>query len=669
MALSEQRACGRCGAQVAAGALFCPMCGTAARRDGDPMIGEMVGDRYLLKDRLGHGGSGTIYLAEHVNLKRKVAVKILHHELSKDELAIERFRREATMVGEIDNEHIVEVLDFGRAGDGRLFLAMELLQGETLAQAIARQGRLTLPTVIDVMIQLGEALMEAHAMGYVHRDLRPGNVFLTRRRGREHFVKLLDFGLAKLVAPEGEAAATSLGMTFGDPRYMSPEQARGEIVDRRADIYSLGVIAYEMLTGQPPFVGKKVFDVLTQHLEAVPQPPSALRPDVPPWLDAIVVRALAKLPDDRFVTVYRLVEAVRQGLASGEIMSAEAAQTMPPVAPPPPAPRARVDEPSGPVAAPVVPPAPPAPAPAGDLEQEEEESAEAAPEPAPVEPTERVRSSRGQRAQAPAESSSGIWYASGEEPEASGAERSARVSETFVDDSAYAPPRRRQMLIFAGGAALVLLALGAILFWPHDKSAAPVAAVTPDASPPPPPPPPADAAVVAVVSPDASPPVRPTRPSHGSDDDDDDPGSSGPVVIIGGGTARPDAAPQTAAQTGDQAQADFFVKLGEKALREGDVVGAATSFNKAREFDARNPYAIAGLGQVAMQQGYYQEAVVHLEEATRLAPRSARLHILRGQAYLGLGDKDKAAEAFKEALKISPDNAEARKGYSEATGS
>src|SRR6185369_1133208 len=130
--------------------------------------------------------------------------------------------------------------------DGRLFLAMEFLEGETLQDALGREGTLAIPQVVDILTQLGEALMEAHAMGYIHRDLRPRNVFLARRRGRDGYVKLLDFGLAKLVEREGEAASTSLGMTFGDPHYMSPEQAHGEPVDRRGDIYSLGVIAFQM---------------------------------------------------------------------------------------------------------------------------------------------------------------------------------------------------------------------------------------------------------------------------------------------------------------------------------------------------------------------------------------------------------------------------------------
>src|SRR5262249_41420350 len=229
-------------------ALFCPMCGAPrASQAADPLIGAVIAERYHVKERIGAGGSGTISLAQPVAVKRRGAIKGVDDELAGDDLAVERFRREATTVGEIDNEHIVEVLDFGRAPDGRLFFAMEHLEGETLAAVIKRDGKLPVARALEILVQAGEGLMEAHAMGYVHRDLRPGNIFLARRRGKPgELVKVLDFGLAKLVEREGEAAASTLGMTFGDPCYMSPEQARGEAVDRRADIYALGIMAFEM---------------------------------------------------------------------------------------------------------------------------------------------------------------------------------------------------------------------------------------------------------------------------------------------------------------------------------------------------------------------------------------------------------------------------------------
>lgn len=328
--------CTQCGHELTAKALFCPACGTPKSQgtDTDPLIGQVIGQRFLVVGRLGEGSSGTIYRGEHTTLRRKVAIKILHQDLCRDDLAVERFRREAITVSDIDNDHIVEIYDFGRTPDERLYLVMELLDGETLRNAIEREKRLPIDLVIDILIQLGEALTEAHAMGYVHRDLRPRNIYLAVRRGRKNYVKLLDFGLAKLVENEGNAATTSLGMNFGDPKYMSPEQARGETIDRRADIYSLGCIAYEMLVGQPPFATGRSMEILSRHVDTTPESPRALRPDVPDWLDATVMRMLAKQPGERFVTVFRLVGALRQGEQTGEVMSDEMARRRETIQPP-----------------------------------------------------------------------------------------------------------------------------------------------------------------------------------------------------------------------------------------------------------------------------------------------------------------------------------------------
>jgi serine/threonine-protein kinase len=317
-------------------ALFCPNCGRPKVREAlaDPLLGTVLGERFLVHEKLGQGGSGTIYRAEHVTLRRKVAIKVLHTELSRDDLAVERFRREATTVAEIDNEHIVEIHDFGRTHDGRLYLAMELLEGETLDGVLARDKQLSVERAADILIQVGEALMEAHAIGYVHRDLRPRNIYLSVRRGKANFIKLLDFGLAKLVETEGQAASTSLGMTFGDPRYMSPEQARGDRIDRRADIYQLGCVAYEILTGAPPFAGNRVFDILTKQVTEAPQPLPTRRPGIPLWMEAAVTKMLAKDPDNRFATTTRMVEALRRGLETGEVMEDDVARRRESIPPP-----------------------------------------------------------------------------------------------------------------------------------------------------------------------------------------------------------------------------------------------------------------------------------------------------------------------------------------------
>ena len=233
--VTMSQVCAHCSHTMLEQALFCSNCGKPRPKpEVDPLQGIVLGERFVVHEKLGDGSSGTIYRGEHVTLRRKVAIKVLHPDLSRDDLAVERFRREATSVAELDNEHIVAIHDFGRAPDGRLYLAMELLEGETLDAVLAREGRMTIERATDILIQLGDTLMEAHAIGYIHRDLRPRNIYLSVRRGSANFVKLLDFGLSKLVEADASAASTSLGMTFGDPRYMSPEQARGHRIDARA---------------------------------------------------------------------------------------------------------------------------------------------------------------------------------------------------------------------------------------------------------------------------------------------------------------------------------------------------------------------------------------------------------------------------------------------------
>jgi serine/threonine protein kinase len=520
--------CAGCRHTYAETALFCPNCGRPRQREAaaDPLLGKLLGDRFQILELIGQGGSGTIYRAEHVTLRRKVAIKVLHTELSRDDLAVERFRREATTVAEIDNEHIVEIHDFGRTQDGRLYLAMELLEGETLDAVLQRENTLSVERVADILIQLGEAMMEAHAIGYVHRDLRPRNIYLAVRRGKANFVKLLDFGLAKLVESDASAASTSLGMTFGDPRYMSPEQARGDRIDRRADIYQLGCIAYEMLTGAPPFTGNRVFDILTKQVTEIPAPLPTRRPGVPLWMEASVAKMLAKDPENRFATTTRMVEALRRGLETGQVMEDEIARRRESIPPPSvsrvmqrmgmsqPAETPREHMPQR-----ELPPLPPAPKPPAQTVHgygSDAPAAAAAPEPAPVSPTitgmppvaeprrrtgtpdmgvpavavqapvagqieppPRVMDPVGVapgaapmgRAKTPTRDPMGIsqaWYEDGDRASAEADSVRARkvISPSTTDMSLYEetlPPRRRWPL-FAGVSAVVLVMGGTIVF-------------------------------------------------------------------------------------------------------------------------------------------------------------------------------------------------------------
>lgn len=653
---ATQAACGSCQHKLPADAKFCPRCGAATPTAGkdDPLIGQIAGERYLILDLIGHGGSGTIYRGEHVTLRRKVAVKVLHHELSQDDLALERFRREATTVGEIDNDHIVDIHDFGRMADGRLYLAMELCEGETLAERCAREDKLDIAVAIDILTQLGEALMEAHAMGYVHRDLRPRNVFLAHRRGRDGYVKLLDFGLAKLVS-KGGAASTSLGMTFGDPRYMSPEQARGDPVDQRADIYSLGCIAYEMICGAPPFAGGKVFDILTRQVESVPEAPAHRREGVPPWLGAAVMRMLAKDPEERFATVYRMIGAIEEGQKTGSVMPDEVARTR--EAEPPPSVSRAMAKLGARAAA------------EAKLESEEDAARGAVPE----EGVREVPDNDKDKGTDKDKGLSGAWYADGDaldgDPAESGAATRARMARDSHAPSStsqlYFDPGsgRRKMIAVAAVAVVVVVILAAVLWPASDKAVAgtepaidahSAAAVAADAAPP------VVLADAAPVPVDAAAPKphhikkvthhkKPhhTEVTHHSTDPDPD----------------PDPGPGAA----DRAQSQKLAQEGLAALRAGDILSAAGKLNRAIELYPKNAAAIAGLGEIALTQGAAQDAVHHLRRAANLRP-TARTLTLLGEAYLALGDHEHAKAAFKKALQRDPDNVRARNGYNEAAG-
>ena len=475
--------CAGCNHGYAESALFCPSCGRPKVREvvADSLVGKLLGERFQVQSLLGQGGSGTIYRAEHVTLRRRVAIKVLHTELSRDDLAVERFRREATTVADIDNEHIVEIHDFGRTPDGRLYLAMELLEGETLDGVLAREKQLSVERTADILIQVCEALMEAHAIGYVHRDLRPRNIYLTQRRGKANFVKLLDFGLAKLVETDTQTPSTSLGMTFGDPRYMSPEQARGDRIDRRADIYQLGCVAYEMLTGAPPFTGNRVFDILTKQVTDIPVPLPTKRPGVPQWMEASVAKMLAKDPENRFATTSRMVEALRRGLETGEVMEDAVARRRESVPPPsvsrimlrlgvtedgalPPQPLpAPIPEPVAVAAEPDVPPRRSTGTPkvgvpivAGSSESLQRPVAGVI-DP----PRARRASSQGSR---DGDAISQVWYEEGDEANSSRVDRSRSMVSHDADASLYdeEPARGRRWGLWIGIAGLVLV--GGVVF-------------------------------------------------------------------------------------------------------------------------------------------------------------------------------------------------------------
>jgi serine/threonine protein kinase len=287
----------------------------------DPYVGVTIDGRYRIESVLGEGGMGVVYLAHHKVIDRRVAIKILRAKLARDKRSTERFLQEAKAASSIGNPHIIDISDFGELPDGSTYFVMEWLDGKPLAMVLEGGSALPVMRVIDIARQTADALAAAHQQGIVHRDLKPENIFLVRHGSKQDFVKILDFGVAKVST--GASHLTHAGSIVGTPLYMAPEQALGESVDSRADIYALGVILYEMASGRVPFDADDVVGVLAQHMCQAPVPIRALVPsqDVPPGLEAIILKALAKKPEQRYQTMEELAQDLDR-LARGSIPDA-----------------------------------------------------------------------------------------------------------------------------------------------------------------------------------------------------------------------------------------------------------------------------------------------------------------------------------------------------------
>jgi serine/threonine-protein kinase len=264
-------------------------------------VGQTIGN-YTITAKLGEGGMGVVYLAEHPVIGRKVALKAIHPELSRNPEVVSRFMTEAKSVNQIGNEHIVEIYDFGNTSDGEFYFIMEFLAGESLADKLKRERFFPAARALQVAAQVADALAASHSHGIIHRDLKPENIFLIPRGSQVDFVKVLDFGLAKLTQGEEKVThKTRTGSVMGTPYYMSPEQCEGKAtIDNRADLYSLGVILFEMLTGRVPFGGDGYGEIIVKHITQPPPSARAINPQLTAAHEAILMRSLAKAREDRF---------------------------------------------------------------------------------------------------------------------------------------------------------------------------------------------------------------------------------------------------------------------------------------------------------------------------------------------------------------------------------
>lgn len=281
----------------------------------NPWIGRVLANVYRIESKIGEGGMGTVYAARHIHLGKQYAIKVLVPEAASNRSAIERLKQEAIAASSIEHDNIVDVISFDHDVDSTVFIVMELLRGENLAMRLAR-GPIAEDEALSIAHQIASALDKAHEAGIVHRDLKPENIFLAKKGDGER-LKILDFGISKVkIADSEQVRVTRTGQLVGTPLYMSPEQARGEPdVDHKVDIYALGVILYEMLTGSPPFTGRNHFELLWKHGNDAPEPLSHRNRAVPAAIEAVVLRALSKTKDDRFETMAAFSRALEAAAA------------------------------------------------------------------------------------------------------------------------------------------------------------------------------------------------------------------------------------------------------------------------------------------------------------------------------------------------------------------
>jgi eukaryotic-like serine/threonine-protein kinase len=318
----------------------CFLCGGPLSAIQDPLIGTTIAGRYLIEEQIGEGGMATVYAARHRLVDRPCAVKVMNPSLAKNEVIRERFRREAKAAQKLAHPNIIEIFDQGETPEGSLFLVMEILQGQTVADLLEKQPAVPLDRTLSIAIQISRALARAHDLEVIHRDLKPENIFLALGADGFDRVKLLDFGIARSMQ---DARLTGAGEVFGTPQYMAPERITSIDAGPSADLYALGVILYEMLCGTLPFDAADVTTYFIKHLKEMPPPPRQRDPSIPERIDKLIMELLAKDPKDRPVDAHRVhsdllsIAGAIGVRVPGEVFSEEVssrgpAKTLPPVA-------------------------------------------------------------------------------------------------------------------------------------------------------------------------------------------------------------------------------------------------------------------------------------------------------------------------------------------------
>ena len=302
---------------------FCQKCGTnlvdiESDKKKDNLEGKVLAGSFALKKKLAVGGMGAVYLAEQISLSKDVCIKVVHPHLLRDETIIKRFHREARAASRLKHPNCINVIDFGQADNGILYMAMDFIVGKDLAELLETEHPLGVERILHIMKQIASALDEAHAQNIIHRDLKPENIMLEQRRHQRDFVTVLDFGIAKIKEPGGddrETFQTMAGVVCGTPEYMSPEQIRGDELDARTDLYSLGVIMWQLFTNRLPFAGATPIATVTKHLTEAPEPPSRYNTDIPAPIESLIMRLMSKKRDERPSSC----EEVRQRLEDLEV--------------------------------------------------------------------------------------------------------------------------------------------------------------------------------------------------------------------------------------------------------------------------------------------------------------------------------------------------------------